>query len=167
MYMYYYQNPVGPFVSPSAGTGNARQFLFQWSIQPGNGGIVDSAPVQLLYAPNLNSADNQCYLMFWQNTVRLRKDTENDWVQTQPSGGYPPLPSLINATSNYFVENSQCRMNWTRSYTETDSINRRLNTNLLFKPAFVGAKGIFGRTGNSDAGTTGGFTQIGSWVVTQ
>ncbi len=167
MYMYYYQNPVGPFVSPSAGTGNGRQFLFQWSIQPGNGGIVDSAPVQLLFAPNLTSADNQCYLMFYQNTVSLREDTENAWVQVQPSGGYPPLPSLPNSTSNYSVENSQCRMNWTSSYTETDSINRRLNTNLLFKPAFVGAKGIFGQRSNADAGTTGGFTQIGSWVVTQ
>ena len=105
--------------------------------------------------------------MFWQNTVSLRKDTLNEWVPVQPSGGYPPLPSQPNKSSSYSVENSQCKMSWTNSYSTTDAINRYVNMNLLFKPAFSGAKGIFGRRSDSDAATATGFTQLGSWVVPQ
>ncbi len=165
MYLYYYQNPVGPFVSPNSGSGTLQQFLTHWSIQPNNGGIVDSAPVQFLFAPDTSSADSRCYLMFYQNTVSLRKDTLNDWVPVQPGGGYPPLPSQPNTSSSYSVENSQCKLSWTNSYSTTDAINRYVNMNLLFKPAFSGAKGIFGRRSDSEAATATGFSQLGSWVV--
>jgi hypothetical protein len=165
--MFYYQNPAGPFVSPFAGLGAGSEFLFWWSIQPTNGGILDSTPVQLLISSSDSTANNSCYLMFAYNTMLLRSDTTNSWVPVQPNGGSPSLPFVRNTTSPYFVENSQCRLSWTNSYTETDSINRRLNLNLSFKPAFVGAKGVFGKTGSMDSATAVGFSRIGSWVVTR
>ena len=167
MYMYYYQNPVGPFVSPNSGSGTIQQFLTHWSIQPNNGGIVDSDPVQFLFGADTSSANSRCYLMFWQNTISLRKDTLDEWAPVQPNGGYPPLPGQPNTSSSYSVENSQCKMSWTNSYTTTDAINRYVNMNLLFKPAFSGAKGIFGRRSDSGAATATGFTQLGSWMVPQ
>jgi hypothetical protein len=165
--MFYYTNPAGPFVSPASGLGSRGEFLFWWSIQPTNGGVLDGTAVQLLIAPSDSTANNSCYLMFAYNTMLLRSDTTNSWVPVQPNGGSPQLPFKANMTSSYFVENSQCRLSWTNSYTESDAINRRLNLNLLFKPAFVGDKGVFGKTGSMDAATATGFRRLGSWVVTQ
>ena len=171
LYLDYYVSPDGPNVSPSSGFGSNVAFNVSWSLStvPPNNGVPDGTPIEFLIASNLSTANNTCYILYWNNTIYLRHDTEPTWLTI----GLTPLPTYHpywnpnpNPNSTLSVENSQCRFNFATSWTYIDGFNRRIRLPLILKPAFVGQKNSYARRSTADNTGTEGFVEIGSWVVT-
>ena len=166
LYMTYYQLPAGPNVSPNNGSGLNQNFQFWWSTDIPSGGVMDGTPMEFLYAPNLTSANNACYMLYYQNTIYLRSDTAMTWQPVNPTGyGQPVLPGVANLSRVETTENSQCKFLWAGAYTFNNGFQRNIILPMQFKAAFGGTKSIFGRKNTTDNGTTDGFVEMGSWVV--
>jgi len=166
LYMDYFTQPAGPNVSPSSGTGANQNFWFWWSIHVPTGGVVDGTAVEMLYAPDLTSANNRCYLLYYGNTVYLRSDGAATWQPVVNAPGWQPsIPGTANPSSPYYTENSQCRFSWAGAYTTQDGFNRHVILPMTLKPAFSGLKYVYTRMNTTDNTNTTGFTARGSWLV--
>ena len=166
LYMTYYQLPAGPNVSPNNGAGLNQNFQFWWSTDIPAGGVMDGTPMEFLFAPGLTSANNACYMLYYQNTIYLRSDAAPSWQPVNPGGsGQPSLPGVANLSRTEFTENSQCKFLWAGAYTFNNGFQRNIILPMQFKTAFAGTKSIFGRKNSTDNATTEGFFEIGSWLV--
>ena len=167
MYMIYYQLPAGPNVSPNNGVGLNQNFQFWWSTHIPSGGVLDATPMEFLFAPNLTTANNACYMLYNQNTIYLRSDTVPTWqpVINSQSTALPTLPGGADLQRTEYIENSQCKFLWAGAYTFNNSFQRNIILPMQFKTAFTGTKSIFGRRNSTDNATTEGFFEMGSWLV--
>ena len=166
LYMTYYQLPAGPNVSPNNGVGLNQNFQFWWSTDIPSGGVVDGTPMEFLFAPNLTTANNACYMLYNQNTIYLRSDAAATWQPIDPGISYQPtLPGMANSSRTESTENSQCRFLWAGAYSFNNGFQRNIILPMQFKTAFTGAKSIYGRKNTTDNATTESFFEMGSWLV--
>ena len=166
LYMAYYQLPAGPNVSPNNGVGLNQNFQFWWSTDIQSGGVLDATPMEFLFASNLTTANNACYMLYYQNSIYLRSDAEPAWQPVvNAGGGLPPLPNAANSSLIYYVENSQCKFLWAGAYSFNNGFQRNIILPMQFKTAFAGTKSIYGRKNTTDNTTTESFFEMGSWLV--
>jgi hypothetical protein len=144
------QPPQVVSVSPSSGSGLIQTFSF---VYLDSNGSADLAQAQVLFNTGV-SGTNACYIFF--DPVHVSVTLAND--------GYTGVlgPMTLGATAT--LQNSQCIINGSASSATWSGNTLTLNLALTFKPAFAGAKNIFGFA-QSVGGLNSGWQFIGTWTV--
>ena len=136
-------------VAPASGSGSSQTFTFTFS---DTAGASDLTWVETLVNSSLNGVQACLVLVDVAHSgLYLLNDAGSAWQG----------PVAAGAAGT--VTNSQCTVNGTGSSLASSGNNLTLNVSVTFKPAFAGAKSVFGYA-QTASGLTAGWQTLGSWT---
>ena len=141
--------PAFVSVTPASGSGTTQAFAFVFS-DPNGYQAISSAQILI---NSLMTVSGGCYLFYYQpaNSLYLTNDAGTAWQ------------APVTLGQNGTLQNSQCSVNASGSYSSGSGNNLTLNLSLTFKPGFSGGQFIYAEV--YDGMQDSGWQQKGTWTV--
>jgi hypothetical protein len=135
--------------SPVSGSGASQTFTFQVSDPGGYAAVTE---LDAFFGVQV-AGTNNCRIQYdGGSTLYMENDAANGWLQ-----------GALGSSST--LQNSQCSVNLANSSASGSGFIQTVKLAVSFAPAYAGTRNIFAFAADS-AGSTVGWSQLGSWTVT-